>query len=303
MHFSLEQLTAFVAVFEKGSFSEAAAKLGKHRTTIGQVITNLEDQLAIELFERIGRSTKPTEQGQLLYRYAKQTIEQASSFDKMALSLSFGQLEHITVAYCSFIPNEVIVRIRLRLLEAFPNMKVNFIIRNKEQIKQGLNDDTIQVALVNVDTRTAMTSFDCSVIAHPSFAIYAANSSELHSYSQSRLFNKLKTCKQLILSSYIEDGLGEKITLSPDFEVIEDLSLLMNLVQQNVGWALLPRVNVAQITDLLDISELKVDEIKSHFRFAISLWLPHSKQMLNIKKHITEVINDFIYDHDLDRPR
>ncbi|MDO6686052.1 MULTISPECIES: LysR family transcriptional regulator [unclassified Agarivorans] len=294
MQFSLEQLAAFVAVFEKGSFSEAAAKLGKHRTTIGQVVTNLEDQLAIELFERIGRSAKPTEDGQLLYRYAKQTIEQASSFDKIALSLSFGQQEEITIGYCSFIPNEALVRIRIRLLNAFPNMKVNFVIKNKDEVKQGLINNEIQVGIVNVDTRTAMTSFDTSVVAHASFALYAATSSELQSYPANRLYNKLKTSKQLILSAYLEDNLGDKITLSPDVEVIDDLSLLMNLVQQDVGWALLPRVNVIHLTEVLQISELEIDEMKDYFRFPVSLWLPHSKPMLEVKKHIAAVINEFV---------
>ena len=44
MDFSLEQLQAYVAVYEQLSFSKAAVKLNKHRTTIGQVIGNLEDQ-------------------------------------------------------------------------------------------------------------------------------------------------------------------------------------------------------------------------------------------------------------------
>ncbi|MDF4720774.1 LysR family transcriptional regulator, partial [Vibrio parahaemolyticus] len=44
MNFSFEQLLAFVTVYEQLSFSKAAVKLNKHRTTIGQVITNLEDQ-------------------------------------------------------------------------------------------------------------------------------------------------------------------------------------------------------------------------------------------------------------------
>ncbi|MDF5104132.1 LysR family transcriptional regulator, partial [Vibrio parahaemolyticus] len=52
MNFSFEQLLAFVTGYEQRSFSKAAVKLNNHRTTIGQVITNLEDQLAVNLFER-----------------------------------------------------------------------------------------------------------------------------------------------------------------------------------------------------------------------------------------------------------
>lgn len=36
MNFSFEQLLAFVTVYEQLSFSKAAIKLNKHRTTIGR---------------------------------------------------------------------------------------------------------------------------------------------------------------------------------------------------------------------------------------------------------------------------
>ncbi|MGU3847304.1 LysR family transcriptional regulator, partial [Vibrio diabolicus] len=82
-----------------------AVKLNKHRTTIGQVITNLEDLLAVSLFNRVGRSVEPTEDARLLYHYAKQTIEQARTFDKVALSLAHGGLESVSIAYSSAIPH------------------------------------------------------------------------------------------------------------------------------------------------------------------------------------------------------
>ena len=164
MNFSLEQLRAFVAVYDLRSFSKAAVKLDKHRTTIGQVITNLEDQLAVELFERIGRSVEPTEDGVLLYHYAKQTVQQAMTFDKVALSLSFGDLESITIAYGSFIPHWVLSEIRLSLNNEFPNMKVNFIIRTKPEIKQGIEDGTIHFAFVNIYRSKIINSIDASYL-------------------------------------------------------------------------------------------------------------------------------------------
>ena len=119
MNFSFEQLLAFVTVYEQLSFSKAAVKLNKHRTTIGQVITNLEDQLAVNLFERVGRSVEPTEDGHLLYHYAKQTIEQARTFDKVALSLAYGGLENVSIDYSSAIPHRFLVLLRIYIFMYF----------------------------------------------------------------------------------------------------------------------------------------------------------------------------------------
>lgn len=294
MNFSLEQLHTFVAVYENGSFSEAAVKLGKHRTTVGQVITNLEDVLAVDLFERVGRRTIPSKDAQLLYHYAKLTTAQAQAFDKMALSLSYGELESITFAYCSFMPNDVIVRIRLALEKHFPSLKVNFIIRNQHQIKQGIDDDEIHFGLVNVDERTARNSFNSTFLAYVSFGLYAATNHPLTQLRKQQVYGGLKTHRQLILKSHLEDGLGKKISLSPDIEEVDDIALLINLVQQGMGYALLPRITVHELKQVLELSELQSDEIRDHVRFPVSLWSPHTKAALGIKKVISEAVVDYI---------
>ncbi|POB87307.1 LysR family transcriptional regulator, partial [Vibrio vulnificus] len=93
------------------------------------VITNLEDQLAVTLFERIGRAVEPTEDGHLLYHYAKQVIEQARAFDKVALSLSYGSLGRVVIAYPSFIPHQALYVIRKQLERDFPEMRVECLVR------------------------------------------------------------------------------------------------------------------------------------------------------------------------------
>jgi DNA-binding transcriptional LysR family regulator len=294
MHFSLEQLAAFVAVYEKGSFSEAAVKLNKHRTTIGQVITNLEDQLAVELFERIGRSTKPTNEGQLLYRYAKITIEQAKSFNKMALSLSYGQLENLTIGYTSLIPSELFVNIRLLLLEKYPTMKVDFLIKSKNEIKAGIEDDSIHIGFVNIDQRTPITSFDSTFLCYLVFGVYASNKSPLAELPSSQVYTALKTSKQLVLKSYLDDELSNKILLSSNYEVIEDYSLLLSLVQQGVGWALLPKVTIEDLGELLQLQKLNLEGVKEDLRFPLALWAPHSKAVVDIKKEIESLVVAYI---------
>lgn len=162
MNFSIEQLLAFVTVYDQLSFSKAAVKLNKHRTTISQVITNLEDQLAVSLFERVGRSVKPTEDGHHLYHYAKQTIEQARTFDKVALSLSYGGLENITFAYSSVIPHQILVDIRKKLRRDFPMMRVNFLVRNKKTLNKAF-----RVVSIILDWSTCMTVVEYTVLMPP----------------------------------------------------------------------------------------------------------------------------------------
>lgn len=51
MRFSIEQLQAFVASAEQGSFSAAARHLGKAQSVVSAAIANLEADLNLSLFD------------------------------------------------------------------------------------------------------------------------------------------------------------------------------------------------------------------------------------------------------------
>lgn len=64
----LGDLTAFLAVAEKRSFTRAAAKLGTSQSALSHTIRRLEARLGIRLLTRTTRSVAPTEAGERLLR-------------------------------------------------------------------------------------------------------------------------------------------------------------------------------------------------------------------------------------------
>ncbi|AOW48278.1 hypothetical protein A4R89_01350 [Acetobacter ascendens] len=63
MNVSLEQLEAFVATADAGSFSAAARRLGRAQSAISTHVANLEVDLGLELFLRTGRTPVLTPEG------------------------------------------------------------------------------------------------------------------------------------------------------------------------------------------------------------------------------------------------
>lgn len=294
MNFSFEQLLAFVTVYNERSFSKAAVKLNKHRTTIGQVVTNLEDQLAVTLFERVGRTVTPTEDGEFLYHYARQTIEQARTFDNVALSLSYGGMENITIAYPSFIPNVVLADMRIQLAKEFPLMRVNFIVCNQEQSKIGINDGSINFALTNTHNSRAMHSIDSTFLGNIEFSPFIKKGGRFSNISKEKVFTALSNERQFILKSFRDEGLQDKILLSSKSETVEDLALIIKLVSADAGWSLLPKMITASeyVTDHIEF--IKLPQIQEGLKFAISLWCPHSKQNRDIKASIIKSLGESI---------
>ncbi|UGA56425.1 LysR family transcriptional regulator [Vibrio sp. VB16] len=294
MNFSLEQLTTFVAVYEQQAFSKAAIKLNKHRTTVGQVITNLEDQLAITLFERLSRTVEPTEDAVLLYHYAKQTLEQAKTFDRFALSLSYGGLESVTIAYASFLPHHVVSKIRRQLYEDFPSMRVNFLVRTKPEIKAGIEDGSIHFGIVNIYESKVINSIDFTFLGNMPFVPFAHIGSDLSSLAPNETLSLMKSSRQFVLKSLVDDKMTEKVILSSQHEYVDQLAVIIKLIQEDFGWALLPKsiTESEYVTD--NLVAIKCDQIKQEIMVPISLWCPHSKQISQVKQSILKVADYYI---------
>ncbi|MDR9826875.1 LysR family transcriptional regulator [Vibrio sp. FNV 38] len=297
MNFSIEQLLAFVTVYEEKSFSQAAAKLNKHRTTTGQVIANLEDLLAIKLFKRVGRTVEPTEDGDLLYHYAKSALEQTRLLDKVALSLSFSGLEKITIAYPSYFPDRLLSDIRIQLAKDFPHLSVNLVVRSKEEVRAGMESGEFHFGFVNALNLKAMHSMDSTLIGSIEFVPFTRKNSALALCERREIMTQLKASRQFILRSFVEEGVQDKMIVSAIYEEVDQLAMVIKLVQEGVGWAWLPKVlNEAEyITD--GLVPLDIEELQEGWKFQLVLWSPHSKPIGKIKQSLLDVINQYAYQY------
>lgn len=75
----LRQLRYFLKARELLNFTEAASHLHISQSTLSQQIKQLEDELGVLLFERIGKRIKLTEAGELFSTYALQSTNSANS--------------------------------------------------------------------------------------------------------------------------------------------------------------------------------------------------------------------------------
>ena len=77
----LKNLNSFIEVAELGSFTRAAEKLGYSQPTISFQIHQLEEELNIQLFDRINHTIALTSQGQEVLTYAYQICRQVRELE------------------------------------------------------------------------------------------------------------------------------------------------------------------------------------------------------------------------------
>ena len=81
----LRQLKYFKEACELQNFSEAARVLHISQSTLSQQIKQLEDELDVLLFDRIGKRIVPTEAGLAFLPYAVRAIRDAEKREKQII--------------------------------------------------------------------------------------------------------------------------------------------------------------------------------------------------------------------------
>lgn len=71
---SLDRLRTFMAAVDAGSFSAASRKLPCAQSVVSEMISNREDQIGVQLFDRFGRYPKLTPEGSVLLGDARGII-------------------------------------------------------------------------------------------------------------------------------------------------------------------------------------------------------------------------------------
>ncbi|MEM8915981.1 MAG: LysR family transcriptional regulator, partial [Pseudomonadota bacterium] len=92
-----EDIAAFEAVVEKGSFSAAARSLGLTPSAVSKQISHLEERLGARLFNRTTRSVHLTEEGQVFHDRAHVALEVLEEAESAVSTLTASPSGHLRV--------------------------------------------------------------------------------------------------------------------------------------------------------------------------------------------------------------
>ncbi|HTW52047.1 MAG TPA: LysR family transcriptional regulator [Stellaceae bacterium] len=147
---NLDQLEAFAAVAELGSFSAAAARLNLTQPAISFQIRQLERRLGARLVERVGRRAQPTAAGrELLPHIGRIETSVASAVEAMADHAQgvAGRVRIGTGATaCIYLLPPVLSDLRRR----FPLLELVVRTGNSLDMLRALEDNALDVALVTL---------------------------------------------------------------------------------------------------------------------------------------------------------
>jgi DNA-binding transcriptional LysR family regulator len=144
----LRRLEVFAKVAELGSFSRAAEALYLTQPTVSEHVRALEDELGVQLLDRLGRGATPTRAGQLLLGYARRMLGLAREAQQ-ALDQFQGRMSGELVIGGSTIPGEYVLPALLGAFKAkYPEISVSLLIGDSRQVGEWVEQGRVEVAVI-----------------------------------------------------------------------------------------------------------------------------------------------------------
>jgi|SRR5690348_5293188 DNA-binding transcriptional LysR family regulator len=122
---TINQLRAFVAVCDQGSFSGAARKLRRAQSAISHAIKALESAFDIELFERNTRKAQLTVAGRSLLPDARAVISRTEEMKNRAGAIAKAGTPQVSVAVDAYFPRAHLIGCLRTLQAEFPTAAIN----------------------------------------------------------------------------------------------------------------------------------------------------------------------------------
>ena len=291
MNISYEQVRAFVSVAEVGSFSGAAKQLKRHRTTLGQVINNLEVETNLTLFDRSGKFPVLTEHGKALYSYAKNLAEYTQSFEQVCHSIENGIETDITVYHTDLVPTALIQDLMKEVRKDFRDVNIHWLHRSNSEIDKGIKSGNADIGLVLANDAKAISQTDYIYWISMPFCLCAAPHSPIFSEVPISL-GKMKKFRQLVLEDYFSAEIERTVVVSSRFQRIENMNIFLSLLSAGDGWAFVPKHIVKTMLNEKALIEFTIKELNVPVRFPIMIWSNHQSKSGPVQKKIIELLNE-----------
>jgi DNA-binding transcriptional LysR family regulator len=144
---TLRQLQIFVVAARHLSYARAAEELHLTPPAISMQLKQLEDNVGLPLFERLGRGVALTQAGEMLVHHALRVLGEIKDAEANLQGLLGAEVGQLSVGLVStakyFMP-----KLLAKFSQEHPGVEVQFTVGNREALLQKLQDNAIDLAVM-----------------------------------------------------------------------------------------------------------------------------------------------------------
>ena len=240
-----QNLTAFLAVAETRSFSQAGEQLYLTQPAVSKRIALLESQLGTKLFDRIGRSVTLTEAGRLLIKRAKHILQDMDD-TRLALANLSGHIGgKLSLATSHHIGLHRLPPILKAFISCYPDVSLDIQFVDSEWAYGAVQRTDIELGIVTLAPHQHSERFICQEIwsdplvfmvsrDHPLASLSHPSLNEISQYPA--VFPGENTFTKKIVTGRFEK-MGLKLNVMMESNYLETLKMMVNI---GLAWSVLP---------------------------------------------------------------
>jgi DNA-binding transcriptional LysR family regulator len=268
----LKYMEIFCTVVELKSFSKAAQALHLTQPTISVHIKALEDEYSTRLLDRLGRTILPTQDGEILYRYAKEIVTLKENA-RRAMERITGTVSGKLIIGASTIPGEYVLpsllaKFKKTYPDVFPTLRIGDSSDIYESVLRGDVDlGVIGTAVKDKNIITQKYLGDEIILAAPSG--YKASVLQKDEFKTIPLLVREKGSGS---RSSIEEHLGRIGVTLDSLRIIAEIGssqALIQAVKSGMGLAFTSLLSVQDEIERGTLKAIKFKGISIHRNFYI----------------------------------
>jgi DNA-binding transcriptional LysR family regulator len=135
---NIKALRAFRATLNGGSLAVAAEKLHLSQSAVSRLISSLEGELKLNLFDRSGRKLTPTEEAILFNREAGRILDNLDEVSRIVQEIRAGRTRTLRVIAMPRISQALASPAVAMLLNQYPDIQVSLDVRARREANEWL---------------------------------------------------------------------------------------------------------------------------------------------------------------------
>ena len=144
----LRHLRYFVAVAEALNFTKASARLRVAQPALSRQMTDLEDEIGVDLMKRSPRGVTLTAEGKLFLDEVRELLKRADESVEKVRALARGEYGELHVGYAPSPTVEVLPPALAAFQKAVPRVKVLLHDLSSDELIAGLQNATLELAVM-----------------------------------------------------------------------------------------------------------------------------------------------------------
>ncbi len=171
----LRHIRYFVAVGEALNFTKAATRMRVAQPALSRQVSDLEDELGVDLLKRTSHGVTLTAEGKLFLEEARAILQRADESVTKVRALARGELGELQVGYVPPLDLHILPRALAEFQKTTPGVKVVLHDRGTDELCDELRNGMLHLALMMQPSEEFMTGVEFEEIGRYPFFVAMAS--------------------------------------------------------------------------------------------------------------------------------